>query len=407
VNESSPSAPALLLLLFLLQLPPLRLQPFPFPPASATCPTLRSCACAPPAAVSPRGGRAAAGSRWRPPQKLEALLTRRCGRRTAGTRRGLGRVLRPAHRRRPRGVRPRRRSEFLVRQATNCAADPAAGRPAGRRRPVLRPPAPSPPPWPPRCRRRDPRRRHRPRPAALGPPQLPPGAGTVHEGDLFQALPDTCAAASASWSPTPPYVPTAALAALPPGSRDHEPATALNGGHDGTDLAPPHRRLAATGAPGGTLLDRDQQRQVPLTVQAFPRRRTAAARGRMRGTGGDGRPRHGPGRATEWPSRRVSDRAWRVRVRIRSPARMGPWFRCGPRAGGDGMVSDRPQRPSSRAGHGRGSMGRAAGQTRPSHTEHLVLTASRPPSAGVRGLPHPLCRAVRGAPTACPIHPYP
>ncbi|TYP89940.1 putative protein N(5)-glutamine methyltransferase [Blastococcus xanthinilyticus] len=77
----------------------------------------------------------------------------------------------------------------------------------------------------------------------------------VHEGDLFAALPAGLAGRVRVLAANVPYVPTAAIALLPPEARDHEPRSALDGGSDGLDVA---RRVAAGApawlAPGGALL---------------------------------------------------------------------------------------------------------------------------------------------------------
>ncbi|RBY91824.1 putative protein N(5)-glutamine methyltransferase [Blastococcus sp. TBT05-19] len=77
----------------------------------------------------------------------------------------------------------------------------------------------------------------------------------VHEGDLFGALPGELRGRVAVLTANVPYVPTEAIALMPPEARDHEPRGTLDGGPDGLSLA---RRLAADGAawlaPGGSLL---------------------------------------------------------------------------------------------------------------------------------------------------------
>lgn len=70
-------------------------------------------------------------------------------------------------------------------------------------------------------------------------------AGHVHEGDLYSALPPQLRGHVGVLLASPPYVPTAAIALMPPEARDHEPRTALDGGGDGLELV---RRIAA-GAP--------------------------------------------------------------------------------------------------------------------------------------------------------------
>jgi release factor glutamine methyltransferase len=66
-----------------------------------------------------------------------------------------------------------------------------------------------------------------------------------------------------------PYVPTGAIALMPPEARDHEPRVALDGGTDGLDV---QRRVAAAAprwlAPGGSLLIETSERQAPLTAAA-------------------------------------------------------------------------------------------------------------------------------------------
>ncbi|RBY96773.1 putative protein N(5)-glutamine methyltransferase [Blastococcus sp. TF02-8] len=86
----------------------------------------------------------------------------------------------------------------------------------------------------------------------------------VHEGDLFTALPPELAGRIDVLTANVPYVPTDALALMPPEARDHEPRVALDGGPDGLALA----RRVATGAvewlaPGGSLLFECGEGQAP------------------------------------------------------------------------------------------------------------------------------------------------
>ncbi|SDF41237.1 release factor glutamine methyltransferase [Blastococcus aurantiacus] len=95
-----------------------------------------------------------------------------------------------------------------------------------------------------------------------------PGA-TVHEGDLFDALPTTLRGRIDVLVSNVPYVPTSALALMPPEARDHEPRLALDGGHDGLVVA--RRVLAAAPAwlaPGGTVLFETSEAQVPAALAA-------------------------------------------------------------------------------------------------------------------------------------------
>ncbi len=82
---------------------------------------------------------------------------------------------------------------------------------------------------------------------------LPPDR--VHLGDLYDALPATLRGRVDVLMVNAPYVPTAAIARMPPEARDHEHRVALDGGTDGLDV---QRRVAAGAASGlrsgGTLL---------------------------------------------------------------------------------------------------------------------------------------------------------
>lgn len=82
---------------------------------------------------------------------------------------------------------------------------------------------------------------------------LPPDR--VHEGDLLAALPPGLRGRVDVLVVNAPYVPTAAIATMPPEARLHEHRVALDGGADGLAV---QRRVAAEGrawlAPGGYLL---------------------------------------------------------------------------------------------------------------------------------------------------------
>jgi release factor glutamine methyltransferase len=94
--------------------------------------------------------------------------------------------------------------------------------------------------------------------------------GYAYEGDLFEPLPEILRGAVDVIVANAPYVPTDAIALMPPEARDHEPRVALDGGPDGIDV---QRRLiqaapvwlAATGA----LLVETSREQAPLTAAAF------------------------------------------------------------------------------------------------------------------------------------------
>ena len=98
---------------------------------------------------------------------------------------------------------------------------------------------------------------------------VPPGA-TVHRGDLFDALPADLAGRVDLVVAVPPYVPSAAVARMPPEARDHEPRHALDGGADGLDVV---RRIAAAAgrwlAPGGHVLLEVGEHQAPAVADVL------------------------------------------------------------------------------------------------------------------------------------------
>jgi release factor glutamine methyltransferase len=101
---------------------------------------------------------------------------------------------------------------------------------------------------------------------------LGPVGGTVHGGDLYDALPARLHGRVDVLVANAPYVPTGAIDLLPPEARVHEPRTALDGGTDGLDV---HRRIA-TGAPawlapGGVLLVEVGAQQAPVLAGVLAR----------------------------------------------------------------------------------------------------------------------------------------
>jgi release factor glutamine methyltransferase len=78
--------------------------------------------------------------------------------------------------------------------------------------------------------------------------------GRAFEGDLFDPLPDALRGRVDILSANVPYVPTEAIPLLPPEARDFEPLASLDGGRDGLDVL---RRVAGEApiwlAPGGHL----------------------------------------------------------------------------------------------------------------------------------------------------------
>lgn len=91
-----------------------------------------------------------------------------------------------------------------------------------------------------------------------------PAGGRVLLGDLFEPLPPELRGRIDVLVANVPYVPTDAIALMPPEAREHEPAVALDGGPDGLRLFA--RVAAATPAwlsPGGSVLMETGTEQVP------------------------------------------------------------------------------------------------------------------------------------------------
>ncbi len=90
----------------------------------------------------------------------------------------------------------------------------------------------------------------------------------LHVGDLFDALPVTLRGRLDVLVANVPYVPSEAVALMPPEAREHEPRFTLDGGTDGLDLL---RRVAAAApawlAPGGHLLIETSDAQAPTAVE--------------------------------------------------------------------------------------------------------------------------------------------
>lgn len=96
--------------------------------------------------------------------------------------------------------------------------------------------------------------------------------GRVHTGDLYDALPTGLRGRVHVLVANAPYVPTGAIAMMPPEARDHEPRVALDGGTDGLDVQRRIIELApAWLAPGGHLLVETSRRQARHTLAAFER----------------------------------------------------------------------------------------------------------------------------------------
>jgi release factor glutamine methyltransferase len=101
---------------------------------------------------------------------------------------------------------------------------------------------------------------------------IAPAGGRVHQGDLYGALPAGLRGRVDIVLANAPYVPSAALASLPAEARLHEPRLALDGGADGRDV---QRRVAAGApewlAPGGHLLIETSEHQAPALARDVTR----------------------------------------------------------------------------------------------------------------------------------------
>lgn len=87
--------------------------------------------------------------------------------------------------------------------------------------------------------------------------------GRTYAGDLYEPLPSVLAGRIDVLLANVPYVPTQEIGLLPPEARVHEPLPALDGGSDGLDVL--RRVTSATPrwlAPGGHLLTETSERQA-------------------------------------------------------------------------------------------------------------------------------------------------
>lgn len=96
---------------------------------------------------------------------------------------------------------------------------------------------------------------------------LEPLGGHVVLGDLFDALPQELLRRVDVLIANAPYVPTDAIATMPPEARDHEATIALDGGADGLDV---QRRIIAGStpwlAPGGSIVIETGEHQAASTA---------------------------------------------------------------------------------------------------------------------------------------------
>ena len=114
-------------------------------------------------------------------------------------------------------------------------------------------------------------------PAAIRCARLNLAGGRVYQGDLYAPLPARLRGRVAVLTANVPYVPSEQIGFLPPEARAHEPRAALDGGADGLDVL---RRVAAEAggwlSPGGHLLSEISERQAPPAEAALAAGRLAA-----------------------------------------------------------------------------------------------------------------------------------
>jgi len=93
--------------------------------------------------------------------------------------------------------------------------------------------------------------------------------GEVYEGNLYEPLPSALHGRIDLLVANAPYVPTDEIHLMPAEARLHEPRVALDGGPDGVEI---HRRVAAGAldwlSPRGRLLIETSEGQAPLTTEA-------------------------------------------------------------------------------------------------------------------------------------------
>lgn len=108
--------------------------------------------------------------------------------------------------------------------------------------------------------------------AACAKGNLTPVGGQVHLGDIYEPLPADLRGRVDVIVANAPYVPSDAIALMPPEARLHEPRAALDGGPDGLDV---QRRVAAGAlrwlAPGGHLLVETSEQQATGSVELMSR----------------------------------------------------------------------------------------------------------------------------------------
>jgi len=171
---------------------------------------------------------------------------------------------------------PRRRTEFLVRQAVALARPGTgqAGAPAGPRPVVVDLCCGSGAVGAALAAALGPVELHAadidPAAVACARRNLAAAGGRVYQGDLYEPLPVALQGRVGLLAANVPYIPTGEISLLPAEARLHEPRAALDGGPDGLDVL---RRVAAAAprwlAPGGHLLSETSERQAPAAAAAL------------------------------------------------------------------------------------------------------------------------------------------
>ena len=99
-----------------------------------------------------------------------------------------------------------------------------------------------------------------------------PLGGEVHEGDLYDPLPAELRGRVRLLAVNAPYVPSADIETMPQEARVHEPRACLDGGADGLEV---QRRVAAAARqwlePGGQVLIETSRRQAAQTSEILRR----------------------------------------------------------------------------------------------------------------------------------------
>ncbi len=97
---------------------------------------------------------------------------------------------------------------------------------------------------------------------------LAPASGQAYVGDLYAPLPRELRGRIDILVANAPYVPSDAIGSMPPEARDHEPRVALDGGPDGLDIL---RRIVAEApewlTPDGSLLFETSKQQAPHALE--------------------------------------------------------------------------------------------------------------------------------------------